>query len=33
MKVACRDPSDAMNPDSYDLKKGSLLLEVFALEI
>jgi COP9 signalosome complex subunit 2 len=33
LKVACRDPNDAMNPDSYDMKKGNLLLEVFALEI
>jgi COP9 signalosome complex subunit 2 len=33
LKIACRDPNDAMNPDSYDMKKGNLLLEVFALEI
>lgn len=33
LKVACRDPSDAMTPDSFDIKKGNLLLEVFALEI
>ena len=33
LKVACRDPNDAMTPDSFDIKKGNLLLEVFALEI
>ena len=33
LKAACRDPSDAMNPDAFDMKKGNLLLEVFALEI